>query len=50
MATTKTDCEAYMRALEEQSDAIKAGAEGMLIAVNTFKDSVESVLRTVDNL
>ena len=50
MATTKTDCEAYMRALEEQSDAIKAAAEGMLMAINTFKDSVESVLRTVDNL
>ena len=50
MATTKTDCEAYMRALEEQSDAIKGAAEGMMAAINTFKDSVESVLRTVDNL
>ena len=50
MATTKTDCEAYMRALEEQSHAIKAAAEGMLMAINTFKDSVESVLRTIDNL
>ena len=50
MATTKTDCEAYMRALEEQSDAIKASAEGMLMAINIFKDSVESVLRTVDNI
>ena len=50
MSTTKTDCEVYMRALEKQSDAIKAAAEGMLVAINTFKDSVESVLRTVDNL
>ena len=50
MATTKTDCEAYMRALEEQSDAIKSATEGMLMAINTFKDSVKSVLRTVDNL
>ena len=49
-ATTKTDCEAYIRALEEQSDAIKGAAEGMMAAINTFKDSVESVLRTVDNL
>ena len=50
MATTKTDCEAYMRALEEQSDAIKGSAERMMAAINTFKDSVESALRTVDNL
>ena len=48
MATNKTDCEPFMRALEEQSDAIKGAAEGMMAAINIFKDSVESVLRSVD--
>ena len=47
---TKTDCEPFLRALEEQGDAIKSAAEGMMVAINTFKDSVASVLRSVDNL
>ena len=41
MATNKRDCKPFMRALEEQSDAIKGASEGMVAAVNTFKDSVE---------
>ena len=35
-----------MRALEEQGDAIKGAAEGMMAAVI----SVETVLRSVDNM
>ena len=47
---TKTDREPFLRALEEQGDAIKGAAEGMIAAINTFKDSTESVLRSVDNM
>ena len=46
MATTKTDCEAYMRALEEESDAIKGAVEGMM-ALSTL---LRTGWRTVDNL
>ena len=40
---TETDCGPSLRALEEQGDAIKGAAERMMVAINTFKDSVESL-------
>ena len=44
------DCEPYLRALEEQADSIGGAANGMLQAMETFKENAESVLRSVDNL
>ena len=44
------DCEPYLRALEEQSDSIEGAANGMLQAMETFKENAASVLRSVDNL
>ena len=44
------DCEPYLRALEEQGDSIGGAANGMLQAMETFKENAESVLRSVDNL
>ena len=43
-------CEPYLRALEEQADSIGGAANGMLQAMETFKENAESVLRSVDNL
>ena len=44
------DCELYLQALEEQADSIGRAANGMLQAMETFKENAESVLRSVDNL
>ena len=44
------DCELYLLALEEQADSIGGAANGMLQAMETFKENAESVLRSVDNL
>ena len=44
------DCEPYLRALEEQADSIGGAANGMLQAMETFKENAASVLRSVDNL
>ena len=44
------DCEPYLRALEEQADSIGGAANGMLQAMETFKENAVSVLRSVDNL
>ena len=44
------DCEPYLRALEEQADSIEGAANGMLQAMETFKENAASVLRSVDNL
>ena len=44
------DCEPYLRALEEQADSIGGATNGMLQAMETFKENAESVLRSVDNL
>ena len=44
------DCEPFLIALEEQADNIGAATTDVLQCCNTFKDSTESVLRSVDNL
>ena len=44
------DCEPFLIALEEQADNIGAATTDVLQCRNTFKDSTESVLRSVDNL
>ena len=44
------DCEPYLQALEEQADSIGGAANGMLQAMETFKENAASVLRSVDNL
>ena len=44
------DCEPYLRALEEQADSIGGAANGMLQAMETFKENAVSVLRSVDKL
>ena len=44
------DCECYLRALEEQADSIGGAATSMLEAVDTFRNSAESLQRTVKNL
>ena len=44
------DCEPFLRALEEQADSIGAATTNMLQCLNTFKNSVESVIRSVENL
>ena len=44
------DCEPYLRALEEQADSIGGATNGMLQAMETFKENAVSVLRSVDNL
>ena len=44
------DCECYLRALEEQADSIGGAVTSMLEAINTFKNSAESLQRTVENL
>ena len=44
------DCECYLRALEEQADSIGGAATSMLDAINTFRNSAESLQRTVENL
>ena len=43
------DCEPFLRALEEQAENIGATTTDMLLCLNTFKDSAESVIRSVDN-
>ena len=50
MANNQYDCEPYLRALEEQADSIGAATTDMLQCLNTFKNSAESVVRSVDNL
>ena len=44
------DCECYLRALEEQADSIGGAVTSMLEAINTFRNSAESLQRTVANL
>ena len=44
------DCEPFLRALEEQANSIGAATTDMLQCLNTFKDSAESVIRSVNNL
>ena len=44
------DCEPFLTALEEQADSIGAATTDMLQCLITFKDSAESVIRSVDNL
>ena len=44
------DCEPYLRALEEQANSIGGAANGLLQAMETFKENAASVLRSVDNL
>ena len=44
------DCEPYLRALEEQADSIGGAANGLLQAMETFKENAASMVRTVENL
>ena len=43
------DCEPYLRALEEQADSIGGAANGMLQAMETFKENAASVQLKVND-
>ena len=50
MATNTYDCEPYLRALEEQAEAMQKGGEELLGVMEVVKREVDSMITSLGNM